>query len=170
MDAQDLFWRRRACSPGHPQIRTRSAPEPARPAVASRPGYPVHPVYPCFFRFFCLHGCTGYTGFFWTISRRLASCNPGHPQIRTRSAPEPARPAVASRPGYPVHPVYPCFFRFFVYMDVQDIQDFSGLFPGVWRPVILGIRKPERDQRRSQPLAQQPPVLIILSILCIHVQ
>ena len=42
-DAQDFFWRRLACSPGHPQIRTRSSPELASHAAASRPDYPVHP-------------------------------------------------------------------------------------------------------------------------------
>ena len=42
-----FFWRRRACSPGHPQIRTRSSPESASCAAASRPDYPVHPVHPC---------------------------------------------------------------------------------------------------------------------------
>ena len=33
--------------PGHPQIRTRSSPESASPAAASRPDYPVHPVHRC---------------------------------------------------------------------------------------------------------------------------
>ena len=46
-DAQDFFWRRLACSPGHPQIRTRSSPESAFRAAASGPNYPVHPVHPC---------------------------------------------------------------------------------------------------------------------------
>ena len=41
-DAQDFFQRRLACVPGHPQIRTRSSPESASPAAASRPYYPVH--------------------------------------------------------------------------------------------------------------------------------
>ena len=36
-----------ACIPGHPQIRTRSLPESASPAAASRPDYPVHPVHRC---------------------------------------------------------------------------------------------------------------------------
>ena len=40
-DAQDFFRRRLACVPGHPQIRTRSLPESASPAAASRPDYPV---------------------------------------------------------------------------------------------------------------------------------
>ena len=40
-DAQDFFRRRLACVPGHPQIRTRSSPESASPAAASRPDYPV---------------------------------------------------------------------------------------------------------------------------------
>ena len=35
------------CVPGHPQIRTRSLPESASPAAASRPDYPVHPVHRC---------------------------------------------------------------------------------------------------------------------------
>ena len=43
---------------------------------------------------------------------------------------------------------------------------FSG---GGWL-AFLGIRKSQRDHRRSQPLVQQPLVLIILCILCIHVQ
>ena len=46
-DAQDFFRRRLACVPGHPQIRTRSLPESASPAAASRPDYPVHPVHRC---------------------------------------------------------------------------------------------------------------------------
>ena len=46
-DAQDFFRRRLACVPGHPQIRTRSSPESASPAAASRPDYPVHPVHRC---------------------------------------------------------------------------------------------------------------------------
>ena len=33
---------RLACVPGHPPIRTRSSPESASPAAASRPDYPVH--------------------------------------------------------------------------------------------------------------------------------
>ena len=47
MDAQDFFRKRLACNPEHPQIRTRSLPEPASRAAASRSGYPVHPVHPC---------------------------------------------------------------------------------------------------------------------------
>ena len=50
------------------------------------------------------HRCTGCTGFF----RRRLACVPGHPQIRTRSSPESASPAAASRPDYPVHPVHRC--------------------------------------------------------------
>ena len=46
-DAQDFFWRRLACVPGHPQIHTRSSPESASPAAASRPDYPGHPVHQC---------------------------------------------------------------------------------------------------------------------------
>ena len=46
-DAQDFFRRRLACVPGHPQIHTRSLPESASPAAASRPDYPVHPVHRC---------------------------------------------------------------------------------------------------------------------------
>ena len=46
-DAQDFFRRRLDCVPGHPQIRTRSSPESASPAAASRPDYPVHPVHRC---------------------------------------------------------------------------------------------------------------------------
>ena len=46
-DAQDFFRRRLACIPGHPQIRTRSSPESASPAAASRPDCPVHPVHRC---------------------------------------------------------------------------------------------------------------------------
>ena len=43
--------------------------------------------------------------------RRLSEAGlwiPGHPQIRTRSSPESASPAAASRPDYPVHPVHRC--------------------------------------------------------------
>ena len=47
MHAQDFFRRRLACIPGHPQVRTRSLPESASRAAASRPDYPVHPVHPC---------------------------------------------------------------------------------------------------------------------------
>ena len=46
-DALDFFRRRLACVPGHPQIRTRSLPESASPAAASRPDYPMHPVHRC---------------------------------------------------------------------------------------------------------------------------
>ena len=42
-----IFRRRLACVPRHPQIRTRSLPESASPAAASRPDYPVHPVHRC---------------------------------------------------------------------------------------------------------------------------
>ena len=35
---------------------------------------------------------------------------------------------------------------------------------------VLDLRKSAHDHRRSQPLVQQPHVLIILCILCIHVQ
>jgi hypothetical protein len=51
-------------------------------------------------------------------------------------------------------------------MDGQDIQD----FPADGGLAVLDIRKSARDHRRSRPLTQQPPVLIILCILCIHVQ
>ena len=51
-------------------------------------------------------------------------------------------------------------------MDAQDAQDFSG---NGWL-VFLSIRNPAPDHRRSQLLVQQRLVLVILSILCIHVQ
>ena len=51
-------------------------------------------------------------------------------------------------------------------MDAQDAQDFSG----DCRLAVLDIRKSVRDHRRSQRFVQQPLVLIILCILCIHVQ
>ena len=35
---------------------------------------------------------------------------------------------------------------------------------------VLDIRKSAHDHRRSQPLVLLRPVLIILCILCIHVQ
>ncbi len=35
---------------------------------------------------------------------------------------------------------------------------------------VLDIRKSAHDHRRSQPLMQQRRVLVILCILCIHVQ
>ena len=44
------------------------------------------------------------------------------------------------------------------------------IFSGDGRLVLLNIRKSARDHRRSQPLVQQPPVLIILCILCIDVE
>ena len=37
------------------------------------------------------------------------------------------------------------------------------------RLAVLDIRKPPRDHRSSHPLMQQPPLLIILCILFIHV-
>ena len=43
---------------------------------------------------------------------------------------------------------------------------FSG---GGWL-AVLDIRKSARGHRRSQPLVQQRRVLMILCILCIHVQ
>ena len=43
------------------------------------------------------------------------------------------------------------------------------MFLGVRRPVILGIRKPAPDHRSSELGLQQPPVLLILCILCIDV-
>ena len=52
-------------------------------------------------------------------------------------------------------------------IDAQDIQD---LVSGVWCPVVPGIRKPAPDHRPSRLLVQQPPVLIILSILSIDVK
>ena len=51
-------------------------------------------------------------------------------------------------------------------IDAQDAQDFSA----DGRLAVLDIRKSARDHRRGQPLMQQPPVLIILCILCIDVQ
>ena len=44
------------------------------------------------------------------------------------------------------------------------------IFSGDGGLAILDICKSARDHRRSQLLVQQRPVLIILSILCIHVQ
>ena len=46
-DAQDFFWRRRACSPRHPQIPKRLSPESASRATAPHPDHPVHPVHRC---------------------------------------------------------------------------------------------------------------------------
>ena len=56
--------------------------------------------------------------------------------------------------------------KLLIHMDAQDAQDFSG---DGWL-VFLDIRKSARDHRRSQRFVQQPLVLIILCILCIHVQ
>ena len=50
-------------------------------------------------------------------------------------------------------------------IDAQDAQDFSG---NNWLG-ILSIGKPAPDQRQSRPPAQEPLVLFILLILCIHV-
>ncbi len=44
------------------------------------------------------------------------------------------------------------------------------IFSGDGWLVFLDIRKSARDHRRSHPLVQQPPVLIFLCILCIHVE
>ena len=73
-------------------------------------------------------------------------------------------------------------------MDAQDAQDFSGdgwlVVPGIrvasgqafaFEPAFAEMEeqshlKSAGDRRRSQPLAQQAPVLIILCILCIDVQ
>ncbi len=44
------------------------------------------------------------------------------------------------------------------------------IFSGDGWLAILDIRKSARDHRRSQRLLQQRPVLVILCILCIHVQ
>ncbi len=44
------------------------------------------------------------------------------------------------------------------------------IFSGDGWPVFLDIRKSALDHRQSQRLVQQPQVLIILCILCIHVQ
>ena len=44
------------------------------------------------------------------------------------------------------------------------------IFSGDGWLIVLGIHKAARDHRRSQPLVQQRPVLIILCILCIDVQ
>ena len=38
------------------------------------------------------------------------------------------------------------------------------------RLVVLNIRKSVSDHRQSQPLVQQRRILVILCILCIHVQ
>ena len=55
--------------------------------------------------------------------------------------------------------------RFLIHIDAQDAQDFSG---DGWL-VFPDILKSARDHRPSQRLLQQPPVLIILGILCIDV-
>ena len=56
--------------------------------------------------------------------------------------------------------------RFLIHIDAQDAQDFSG---DGWL-VFPDILKSAHDHRPSQRLLQQPPVLIILCILCIDVQ
>ena len=123
-----------SCNRGHPQARNGSSPEPASGAATSRAVNPVHPVHPCSqkksipgadrpphrisLRFPARpctsrlviyknnsHGLTGYTGFGFGSP---ASCNPGHPQARNGSSPEPASGAAASRAVNPVHPVHPC--------------------------------------------------------------
>ena len=55
--------------------------------------------------------------------------------------------------------------HFFIHIDAQDAQDFSGNA----RLLFLSIRKPAPDHRLSHQL-QQRLVLVILCILCIHVQ
>ena len=44
------------------------------------------------------------------------------------------------------------------------------IFSGEGGLAVLDIRKSAHLHRRSLPLVQQPPILIILCILCIHVQ
>ena len=56
--------------------------------------------------------------------------------------------------------------RLLIHIDAQDAQDFSG---DGWL-VFPDILKSAHDHRPSQRLLQQPPVLIILCILCIDVQ
>ena len=56
--------------------------------------------------------------------------------------------------------------RFLIHIDAQDAQDFSG---DGWL-VFPDILKSAHDHRPSPRLLQQPPVLIILCILCIDVQ
>ena len=56
--------------------------------------------------------------------------------------------------------------RFLIHIDAQDAQDFSG---DGWL-VFPDILKSAHDHCPSQRLLQQPPVLIILCILCIDVQ
>ena len=56
--------------------------------------------------------------------------------------------------------------QWFIHIDAQDAQDFSE---EGWL-AVLNIRQSARGHRRSQPLVQQRRILIILCILCIHVQ
>ncbi len=44
------------------------------------------------------------------------------------------------------------------------------IFSGEGGLAVLDIRKSAHRHRRSLPLVQQPPILIILCILCISVQ
>ena len=53
-----------------------------------------------------------------------------------------------------------------IHMDEQDVQDFSGN----GRLGILSIGKPAPNQRPSRLPVQEPLVLSILLILCIHVR
>ena len=57
--------------------------------------------------------------------------------------------------------------RWFIDMDVHGMH---RIFSGDGGLAVLDIRKYARDHRRSQPPVQQRRVLIILCILCIHVQ
>ena len=63
---------------------------------------------------------------------------PGHPQIRTRSSPESASPAAASRPDYPVHPVHRC----------------SIYSPSGWICPVAGSGRPARRQTGVSPRGQ----------------
>ncbi len=53
------------------------------------------------------------------------------------------------------------------HIDAQDIQD---LVSGVRRPAILSICNPAPDHHPRRFLVHEPFVLLILCILCIHVQ
>ena len=83
--------------------------------------------------------------------RKRLACNPGHPQVRTGSSPEPASGAGTSRPVHPVHPVHRCSYS-------RITQCLSGTLPDPWRI------PPEPSPTPSCPFVDIPFYSIVLSV------
>ena len=117
-DAQDFSRILPALNPEHPQARTGSTPEPALGAQTLRPFNPVHPVYPCSKNVDPLRrsrpiqvaemgkAVPGIVRAGRPRSRVASSHDLMTP--RSRSSPDSASRAAASRPDDPVHPVHRC--------------------------------------------------------------